>query len=448
MQLFCRCLLFVSLCTILIALDLPIYLRYEDTGPDHILLPRHSVEKRRFRRLAERTDEEDDGDYAGEGWTLPTDVKEERVGDEDHTYYMMTSMINNKTEVTKNWIDVDLMLTQENVTGNRVNLTFVFPFYGHNMTNVTIATGGFLYVGDQTHSWLAATQYIAPLMANFNTLRNGSDILYADDGEQFVCEWRRVQLRGQETKGPFNFQLTLLKSGDITFVYKDVPIPINDISEDQHPVKLGISDAYLYEHKKRNGEYLFLAKRVIYEYHRIEIAHENAINNSVIRLKAQPTCQQFTTCSNCSNATIEHFNCSWCHAKKEHGGPFCTDSGGLHRRRQQWVENNCKDQSRTIYCNGNDDENEIEDNDDSTTSTIASTNATKTNGEKLEKNARGSMGISTLLLLCVTVVATVAWLAYAYYNPHTPSGQLLIKYRPSRWRAPMSHVRYSASVHM
>ena len=44
-----------------------------------------------------------------------------------------------------------------------------FPFYGHDVRNITIATGGFLYTGDYVHSWLAATQYIAPLMANFDT---------------------------------------------------------------------------------------------------------------------------------------------------------------------------------------------------------------------------------------------------------------------------------------
>lgn len=62
-------------------------------GPDHILLPRYSIEKRvckfpnkdvksifgdfkRFRRLAERVDE-DDGDYAGEGWAVPDDIEKE-----------------------------------------------------------------------------------------------------------------------------------------------------------------------------------------------------------------------------------------------------------------------------------------------------------------------------------------------------------------------------------
>lgn len=42
---------------------------------------------------------------------------------------------------------------------------------------------GFLYMGDYLHNWIAATQYIAPLMANFDTsLSKESLIKYADNG--------------------------------------------------------------------------------------------------------------------------------------------------------------------------------------------------------------------------------------------------------------------------
>lgn len=64
-----------------------------------------------------------------------------------------------------------------------VQLKFDFPFYGHTVRNVTVATGGFLYTGEYVHSWLAATQYIAPLMANFDTsISNMSSVKYADNG--------------------------------------------------------------------------------------------------------------------------------------------------------------------------------------------------------------------------------------------------------------------------
>lgn len=76
-----------------------------------------------------------------------------------------------------------------------VHLNFDFPFYGHIVRNVTVATGGFLYTGEYVHSWLAATQYIAPLMANFDTtIGNGSTIKYGDNGKfpsrhfiAFIC---------------------------------------------------------------------------------------------------------------------------------------------------------------------------------------------------------------------------------------------------------------------
>jgi hypothetical protein len=43
----------------------------------------------------------------------------------------------------------------------------------------------------------------------------------------------------------FLTQATLLKSGDIIFAYKDIPIPVNSIGDDAHPVKVGVSDAYI-----------------------------------------------------------------------------------------------------------------------------------------------------------------------------------------------------------
>lgn len=64
-----------------------------------------------------------------------------------------------------------------------MRLKFEFPFYGHLIENITVATGGFIYTGDYVHSWLAATQFIAPLMANFDTsLSNDSFVKYYDNG--------------------------------------------------------------------------------------------------------------------------------------------------------------------------------------------------------------------------------------------------------------------------
>lgn len=80
-----------------------------------------------------------------------------------------------------------------------VKLKFDFPFYGYNVRNITIATGGFLYTGDYVHSWLAATQYIAPLMANFDTrLSNASYVKYADNGESSESQMDGIFVPSEE----------------------------------------------------------------------------------------------------------------------------------------------------------------------------------------------------------------------------------------------------------
>lgn len=92
-----------------------------------------------------------------------------------------------------------------------MTLSFDFPFYGHWVRNITIATGGFLYTGDYVHSWLAATQYIAPLMANFDTsMSNYSTIKYMDNGTAFSVQWDKVSLQDRPDGGNFSFQVMMI----------------------------------------------------------------------------------------------------------------------------------------------------------------------------------------------------------------------------------------------
>ena len=79
---------------------------------------------------------------------------------------------------------------------------------------LTIA--GFLYMSDFLHQWLTATQYIAPLMANFDTqIGNNSLIHYMDNGEKVLDgnDWVYYSLDYQQLK-----DLGLVKSMDLTFV--------------------------------------------------------------------------------------------------------------------------------------------------------------------------------------------------------------------------------------
>ncbi|KAI8504776.1 Plexin domain-containing protein 2 [Branchiostoma belcheri] len=64
-----------------------------------------------------------------------------------------------------------------------VRLSFAFPFYGHPLRNLSIATEGFLSTGSLLLSSLASTQYIAPLMANFAAGKDPPSVVrYRDNG--------------------------------------------------------------------------------------------------------------------------------------------------------------------------------------------------------------------------------------------------------------------------
>lgn len=195
-----------------------------------------------------------------------------------------------------------------------MRLSFDFPFYGHLVRNITIATGGFLYTGEYVHSWLAATQYIAPLMANFDTsLSNDSFIKYLDNGKfdwswlctrlfidcvfpgtAFTVQWENVSLQDKPAAGNFTFQTTLYKNGDIVFVYENIPITIENIQDDHHPVKVGLSDAYI-----SDRTIFFVRRKTIYEYHRVHFSREDIKNWTSIYLSALPTCLSFKDCTSC-----------------------------------------------------------------------------------------------------------------------------------------------------
>lgn len=167
-----------------------------------------------------------------------------------HDYYNSTFTID-PVAGEKYWVNlsdnknVNKLLSSSHRLATTIKLSFDFPYYGHIVQNVTIATGGFLYTGEYAHSWIAATQYIAPLMANFHTgISNDSLIKFLDSGKSFTVQWERVRLEDQPNGGEFTFQVTLHDNGDIVFVYKDVPVSIDSVVDKHHPVKIGIADAY------------------------------------------------------------------------------------------------------------------------------------------------------------------------------------------------------------
>jgi len=108
--------------------------------------------------------------------------------EDTHEYYKSVLYVSDE-EMASLWEELKKtpkndMLSSSHRRAMTVELKFDFPFYGHFVRNITVATGGFLYTGEYVHSWLAATQYIAPLMANFDTsMSNDSFVRVQDNGE-------------------------------------------------------------------------------------------------------------------------------------------------------------------------------------------------------------------------------------------------------------------------
>ncbi|NXB42501.1 PLDX1 protein, partial [Leucopsar rothschildi] len=153
--------------------------------------------------------------------------------------------------------------------------------------------------GDVIHRMLTATQYIAPLMANFNpSYSRNSTVQYLDNGTVFVVQWDKVYLQGKEDIGSFTFQAALHSTGRIVFGYKEIPVPVLQISPSQHPVKAGLSDAFMVLNPSPDVPGLCPAD--------VDIWLEPLSPLSF------PACLQHQSCEMCVSSELT-FNCSWCH---------------------------------------------------------------------------------------------------------------------------------------
>ncbi|XP_043507349.1 plexin domain-containing protein 2 [Frieseomelitta varia] len=377
-----------------------------------------------------------------------------------HQYYNSTFIIDEAVG-KKYWVDinnhpdlkVNYLLSQSHRRAATVKLKFDFPFYGHKVRNITIATGGFLYTGEYVHSWLAATQYIAPLMANFDTrLSNDSYVKYVDNGTAFTVVWEKVVLQDKPDAGPFTFQVTLHQNGDIVFVYSVIPLTVDLIEDTAHPVKVGLSDAYIMDRIV-----FFVRRKTIYEYHRVNFNRQDIKNWTVIYLHALPTCLEMDNCRDCLTK-LKGFECKWCSELNQ-----C--STGTSRSRQDWLLKGCdvrmiKEVDNcplpNTTCKEHVDEyNHILRMHSEETVTVSEMNAKqeKPGTSPLERSRNnmnmGVSGIIGILLVIGLVVGLAAWAAYAYRNPHSTSGQMLIRYRPSQWSWRRGEARYTAAtIHM
>jgi hypothetical protein len=128
---------------------------------------------------------------------------------------------------------------------DRVVLPFDFPFYGHPVKTVTVASGGFLSLPSIWQTSIVESQYIAPLGAEFDASYSAdSTVTMLAANDSITVQWKKVTVLNQPDLGQFTFQVTLKRDGDIYFAYRDVPHTPANIDNSSHPVMLGLSDAY------------------------------------------------------------------------------------------------------------------------------------------------------------------------------------------------------------
>ncbi|KAM7371654.1 hypothetical protein PAMP_008872 [Pampus punctatissimus] len=386
--------------------------------------------------------------------TLPDNMT--RVVEDSGKYYTTRSFGPEDQHTQELWVDMsDIRHGQVRVHGMLSNsykqavmvaLSFEFPFYGHYLRQITIATGGFIFTGDITHRMLTVTQYIAPLMANFDpSYSKESTVKYLDNGEVFVVQWERVRLPGKESQGAFTFQAALYKTGAITFCYRDIPLSLDVISSPEHPVKVGLSDAFMVT--SPSSQSTDTQRRTIYEYHRVEINITKITNYSAVEFTPLPTCLQHDSCHLClsSNQTSD---CSWCNVLQR-----CSD--GMDRHRQEWLDYACSEESKDATCEDytSDDSSvspsvtpEMEDvtsltplrngcqSDDYTKHHILKTGSdVKTDSSSKNERLANTAVITGLAAALVLVLALILVALYINYHPTAVSPLYLIQRRKSYW---------------
>uniref|UniRef100_A0A673YMF0 Plexin domain containing 2b n=1 Tax=Salmo trutta TaxID=8032 RepID=A0A673YMF0_SALTR len=328
------------------------------------------------------------------------------------------------------------------IVSPEVNLSFDFPFYGHFLHDLTVATGGFIYTGDVVHRMLTATQYIAPLMANFDpSVSRNSTVIYFDNGTALVVQWDHVHLQDNYHLGSFTFQATLHSDGRIVFAYKEIPMEVAQISSVNHPVKVGLSDAFVVVH--RIQQIPNVRRRTIYEYHRVELTKTKITNSTAVEMMPLPTCLQFTSCDSCISSQI-NFNCSWCHLLRR-----C--SSGFDRHRQDWVDNSwilyvilwlwvysqTTDKTEVVMCNSLSLSLSLSPDDTKIALHLKDNGAMpkESAAERKDTHPLHTGLILGILVVLLIMAAAVLVTVYIYHHPTSAASLFFIERRPSRWPA-------------
>lgn len=321
---------------------------------------------------------------------------------DDHKYYVSEivkdgqrywrEIQGNPKTVEKHGLSDHFLQKQE------LKLSFRFPYYGHFLKSVVLTTGGFLYMDTHDTTLITEVQYLAPLMAYFSSQMDENSKIYTlDDGTQLTVQWFNVSVHNKTDAGRFNFQCTLHKNGTIWFAYKEIPVPVDSIQDSNHPVRVGLSDAFVIyvRHSERPIIY-----RIFFIYSQVNITKDSIVSGSAVVFHPLPSCVSANSCPDCMRLSdTTEFECQWCPATKR-----CSD--GADRYRAEWHKANCYldavKQSSDKRC-------------------LA--------GVVKPRKSSGGIGAGAIVGICIVLVlvfSVAAWCVYAYRHPTSKSGLMLI----------------------
>ncbi|XP_052761817.1 plexin domain-containing protein 2-like isoform X7 [Mya arenaria] len=378
------------------------------------------------------------GDAPAQGdTTTAPNLLDYNIMHDDHTYYRSTMLLREMAD--SYWVELldqvgHTTLSDSHRTAVTAKLPFQFPFYGHTVTNITIATGGFIYMSPFIHKFLTATQYIAPLMANFDTKTGGknSTVVFKHVDQKFVVEWRDVHLQDQNDTGTFRFQVILHYNGSIIFVYKKMPIRPSQISDRNHKVAFGLSDAFYYDTEYVDDDGQSKKRRTIYEYHRVVLNTTEIQEGTVVILHPKPTCNSFNDCESCVTASIG-FTCKWCGIIQR-----CSDSVDWHR--QEWLKAGCVHLSGSANCSMIPTKHPEKQTD--TTSDTLHFVDDHSNMPNDGVGTKVAVIVIVIVLVVILVGSIAGWIYYAYTHPTSASGMWLMEHRPSQMKAKMANMKF------
>ena len=150
----------------------------------------------------------------------------------------------------------------------------------------------------------------------------------------FITQWSQIYLETDRGVGNFSFQVQLKPDGEITFVYKNIPLSVERTSKQSYASFYGIADGYILN----SSSTLYL-----YNYHNVQLPIDRNLEGSVYVLTPLQNCVSANDPMECNVTSCNStFTCGWCHSLN-----LCSD--GYDRQRQEWYDNNCDDDA-VIYC--------------------------------------------------------------------------------------------------